>query len=238
MTVNLITQQNDVMDSIGEKIRRMHSRGTRCSQLNVRQIREIVKHVNDTIESSTFTEFEIDFDSISKAESVGIIERSVEVKRQILLAHSLIKEQERSGLRNKQSGDGILELHHLIPEKIPGSNRSRDNIGAITGREHYQLHLLWAMFDHDKYGCDFKTFGKIRCTPYERSLDINRAYVNTFWNATIRKGQKQDRTKFERSSMTRKNKVCAIKAGTLANPTLPSIEDVLDVNTINYKPLF
>jgi hypothetical protein len=46
--------------------------------------------------------------------------------------------------------EGYKEVHHIIPKSCGGSN-DKDNLVALTAREHYIIHLLLIKFIEKKY---------------------------------------------------------------------------------------
>lgn len=75
----------------------------------------------------------------------------------------------------EQSVDGYCELHHIVPRSLGGSN-NKDNLIALTARQHYVAHWILAkacggsatrafymMSNFGKYGTvNSTTYGKAR----------------------------------------------------------------------------
>ena len=51
---------------------------------------------------------------------------------------------------NKRTLEGYKEVHHIIPKSCGGSN-DKDNLVALTAREHYIIHMLLPFCVTKKY---------------------------------------------------------------------------------------
>jgi 5-methylcytosine-specific restriction endonuclease McrA len=91
--------------------------------------------------------------------------------------------------KNRNTND-YTEQHHIIPRSLGGSN-DKDNLVALTAKEHFICHILLTKFT--KGSAYYKMI--YACNGMQRSRDYQNRYINSRLFETIKKNFAKEHSK-------------------------------------------